>query len=483
MQTAALAILLAGCALGVLADQRGILTAEAALRSLRASQMLFGVAPSIESLGFELPPLATLLQVPLVLLPPFRSSALPGSIIASGALATAAWALLGSLRGFGLGWKLAGLLVCAVVLHPLVLYATATGAGDVLGLALLLVGLRLVLAWVRESNSIALVGGAFAFGLAGLARYDLLAMSAALTFVIARLAGSAPGQRTAFAIAFGTPAAATLGLWLVLNGLATSNPLTFAARAASALAPPPASLHTQAGSSFPPVLLMAPATVPAAIGAAAVCARFARRARVVLVVLVASLAALIAPVVGAALREVPLTLMDGLPLVALSVLLMGALATQAEDLGRWAPVTVGVALASAVAAVGPMATRVESGAGYGAFMMTLAGGSPAPMWSAERELASTIRQASTGRDVLVDDRRDPLPVLLTGEPSHFFAAADPDYAVVRSDPLGQVRLILVHAPGDEDGLYGNASSSELLGDWPISGDPTGHYRLYRVTAA
>src|SRR5207244_11956892 len=55
----------AGLVLGLVADQHGILSPEAAWRGLRASQVLFGAIPSLRSLGYDLPPLPTLLELPL----------------------------------------------------------------------------------------------------------------------------------------------------------------------------------------------------------------------------------------------------------------------------------------------------------------------------------------------------------------------------------------------------------------------------------
>jgi hypothetical protein len=460
----------AGLILGLLADQHGILSPEAAWRGLRASQILFGATPSLRSLGYDLPPLPTLLELPLAVLPGLRSTPVPGSIVAGAAAVIAALSLLTLLRGLGLAAWLSAGLVAAALLHPLTLYGVATGSGDVLGVALLLVGVRFLLDWVRTSNSIPLVAAAFAIGFAGLARYDLVVVAATLTAVVAMLTGPAPGQRLAFAIAFGTPAAAILGLWLVLNALATGNPLTFAAEQyTTALAAPATTPHTQSWilSTFGPFLLMAPAVVPALLGAVAACSRRAARPALVLVmpIVTVPLAAMAGTLVGRA----PVGLMDALPLVWLSGALLGAV------LPRWSALALPLVALGAAGAVAPILSLLES-----------------PMWRPERDLAATIRKESTGRDVLVDDRRDVLPVFLTGEPAHFVAPADPDFGSISSNPRGRVRLVLVHSPAG-DGLgpsqqtwprvaAGEIPWAELVGEWPVSGQPTERYRLFRVRA-
>ena len=485
-------ILLAGLGLGALIDARGIVSAQGAWRALRANQVWFGGMPSIRSLGYDLPPLPTLLEVPLVLLPPLRSNALAGAIVASLAGVLLGWSLLRALHGLGLGGRAGAVVTAAVLLNPLMLYAIGTGAGDVLGVALLVLGLKLVLDWVRdERHSLSLLGGAFALGLASLARYDLGLVAAALTLAVALLAGRQPGQGVAYAIAFGTPTAAVIGLWLVVNWLATDNPLTFAAVAHNppALAPAGNGYHLGNGNGLAQFVLIAPLMVVAVPGVPAAWGR--RGSSGPTLVLSAAVVAIGGWMALAALAGGSPGLLAALPLAPLSVLLLAAVARPLENLEKHAgwPMLVGMAaLACVVVPFASLATRDEPGEGYSAFVSLLTGHAAAPMWSSEQAVGAALREQSQGRDVLLDDRREALPAFFVRAPSHLIATADPDFGVVLSDPRGRVRLILVRTPGHDDAidaawprLYaGGVAWAEQVGEWPVSGDPTSKYRLFQV---
>ena len=355
--------------LGAAYQSAGLLTAETAWRTLRANQVWFGGMPSLRSLGYDLPPLPTLLQLPLVLLPPLRSSPLAGAIVASLAAVLLGWSVLQALRGLGLnGWAAAG-LTAAVLLNPLLLYAVATGAGEVLGVALLVLGLRLVLDGVRdERNSLPLFGGAFAVGLAGLAAYELVLVAAALTVVVALLVGRQPGQHLAYAIAFGTPTAAALGLWLLVNGLATGNPFTFIVHGA----PASTRWYVNNGNSLAQFLLIAPVMIVALPGAGALLARGDRQARPALVLSVAALT-LGGWIAADALAGGSPGLLWGLPLLPLSILLLAAVARPLERRAGWPMLLAMAALASVSLPLASLASRDESGEAYSSFVSVLTG--------------------------------------------------------------------------------------------------------------
>jgi hypothetical protein len=485
-----------GIGLGMATQAHGIVTAEGGWRALRATQVWFGGMPSIRSLGYDVPPLPTALELPLVLLPPLHSSPLAGVIVASAAAVLLGWSALGVLRGCGLRRWTVVALTAAILLNPLMLYAVGTGAGDVLGVALLLLGLRLVLDWARdEKNTLALCGGAFAVGFAGLARYDLILVAAALTAVVALMAARQPSQGIAYAIAFGTPAAAMLGLWLVLNGLATGNPLTFVGQAARALAPPGLTFQPALGSWLAACLLTAPLVVAALPGAAIRVVRGRQRTRPALVLGAVALAAPVAAGLGSLVAGSGSPgLLSALALVPLSVVLLGVVVGPLES-RRWWPTLVGAAaVGSVLLPLASMASRDEWGAGYPAFIAMLRGEAAAPMWASEQAVAAAIREQSEGRDVLLDDRREALPALFVGSTNHLIATADPDFGAVLSDPRGRARLILiqihvqVQTAGREDEITAawprlsgvGVAWAEQVGEWPVTGDPQGKYRLFRV---
>jgi hypothetical protein len=116
------------------------------------------------------------------------------------------------------------------------------------------------------------------------------------------------------------------------------------------------------------------------------------------------------------------------------------------------------------------------------------------MWSSEQAVAGALRDGSQGRDILLDDRRDAVVALLIGEPDHLIATADQDYGPAISDPRGRARLILVQTPGPDDQppldhlnavwprlFRDGAPWAQLVGEWPVSGDRLGRYRVYQVS--
>jgi 4-amino-4-deoxy-L-arabinose transferase-like glycosyltransferase len=478
--------------LTVLVERAGILAYAAAVRNLRANQVWFGGMPSIGSLGFDLPPLPTVLQLPLVLVPALRSNALAGAIVASLAALLLGWSLLGALRRLGVGGGAAAVLTLAVLLNPLLVYAVATGAGDVLATALLVLGVRLVLDWAHdERHSLALFGGAFALGVASLARYDLVLAAAALTGLVAVLSGRRPGQQAAYAIAFGTPAAAMLGLWLVVNWLATGNPLTFVAHAARVV-PAGYAASVGNGNRLAHFVLIVPVMILGVPGAGALLARGGRQARAVLVLGVVALA-VVGWIAADALAGGSPGLLTALPLVPLSVLLLATLARALSGRAAW-PLLVGVSgLVSVVVPFAALAARAEPGEGYAAVVELLTGRSVTPMWSSEQALGTALREQSGGRDVLLDDERDALPAFFVGAPGRLIATADADFAAVLSDPRGRAPQVLVQTPGGGDDDQINAAWPRLyaagvgwaqqVGEWPVTDDPTSRYRLFEVRAS
>ena len=480
-------VLVLGCGLGALTSSRGIISAQGASRALRAHQVWFGGMPSIRSLGFDLPPLPTLLELPLALLPGLGSTAEVGAIVASLAAVLLGWSLLHALRAPGLGSGATAVLTVAVLLNPLLLYAVATGAGEVLGTALLVLGLRLVVDWARdERRSLSLFGGAFAFGLAGLARYDLVLVAAALTAVVALMAGRQPGQRVAYAIAFGTPAAAMLGLWLVVNWLATGNPLTFVGQTV----PAGSSGYRGTGNSLAHFLLIAPVMVFALPGAGALLARGGSAARAAVVLGVVALV-LVGWIGVEAVGGGGPSLLAGLPLAPVSVLLLGSLARLLASRANAALLVGATAAACVLLPFGALAEREEAGEGYPSFVAALSGQAVVPMWSSEEALGAAVREQSQARDVLLDDQHDALAAFFVRAPGHLIATGDPDYAAVLSNPRGRARLILVQTPGGDDEinaawprLYaGGVPWAEQVGEWAVSGEPTSRYRLFAVRAS
>lgn len=477
-----------GLAAGSLANALGIVTAEVALRTLRASRVLFGPEVSLRALGFDLPPLGTMLLVPLTAVPALRTTTVPAALLGAAALALAAWSLLSALRALGVGRATSLALAAAFTLQPIVLYAAAAGAGELLAAALLLLAIRLLLAWLGGGGLIPLAAAGFVLGAATMARYELVLVAMTIAAAVgpaAAVRGSARREeRIANVIAFGSPIVFSLGLWLLLNALVTGNPVRFLLGGPD-LAPP--------ATAAPLVPAAAAAFLAAGMLAAAAAALPSRRLRRTVTVLAfAAGPVLVAAAVSALLPDLSPDPERGLAAVGLGTLLVGAAIVGAG--GGRGPAWGAVAIA--IAATLPLSLasgeQRDSGRGYARFMAPRDRSMDA-MWPAERELGTVLRAVAGEGLVLVDERRDYLPAFFAGRPEVLVAAADVDVRGVLADRMGRVRFILVRTPAPSaalersavnralPGLYeGRLSWAELVGTWPVTGWPGQSYRLYRV---
>lgn len=478
----------AGLAAGSLANALGVVTAEAALRTLRASRVLFGPEVSLRAVGFDLPPLDTLLLVPLTAVPALRTSTVPAALLGAAALALAAWSLLSSLRALRVGRAASLALAAAFTLQPIVLYAAATGAGELLATALLLLAIRLLLTWLGGGGLVPLTAAGFVLGAATMARYELVLVAVTIAAAVGRVAAirgrARSEERIANVIAFGSPIVFALGLWLLLNALVAGNPVLFLLGGPD-LAPP------ATAAPLGPVVAAAFLAV-GVLAAAAAALSSGRLRRTVTVLAFAAGPLLAAAAVSALLPDLSPDPERGLAAVGLGTLLLGAAIVAAGGGRGLAWGAVAIALAATLPLSLASGEQRDSGRGYARFMAPRDRSADA-MWPAERELGTVLRAVAGEGLVLVDERRDYLPAFLAGRPEVLVAAADVDVRGILADRMGRVRFILVRTPAPSTalernavnlalpGLYeGRLSWAELVGTWPVTGWPGQSYRLYRI---
>jgi hypothetical protein len=277
-----------------------------------------------------------------------------------------------------------------------------------------------------------------------------------------------------------------MGLWLLVTWLATGNPLSFVGHTLAA----GNQSHVRNPNSLAQFLLLAPLMIVALPGAGALLARGDQQARPALVLSAASLA-VAGRVLADALAGGSPGLVSALPLVPLSALLLADVARPLRGHRVWPLVLGAAALACVVAPFQALASRDEPGEGYSRFASLVTGQGSQPMWASEQALGAALRQQSQGRDVLLDDERDPLLAFFVQAPDHLIATADPDFGAVLSDPRGRARFILAQTPGSDDHvnamwprLYaGGVPWAQQVGEWPVSDDPTSRYRLFEVRSS
>lgn len=473
-----------GAALALWLRSLGVFSAGAAMIALRSSAVPFGEPPSLGAIGFDVPPLPVLLAMPMAAVPALRWEPLAAVAVSVAAAAVAAVWLNGALRAMGLGLAVAGVIALASALHPVWLYASASGSGSVLAAALLVAALRLQRRWQGTGDVLALIASSFAIALAGLARYDLFIGGWAIALLVARGPRVDPDgprdERFAFGVAYAAAVTGALGLWVVTTGAFTGDVLAFIAGSNAVQAAPP--------SAQPPLhalLIMIPALATAAV--AALMRRGTAAATVVLAVSASTLGASIVSVS-------PLSLDAVVPLIPVTALLVG------EIVAARAALRPLLALAlPALVGSGALSLSMSSdwGEGHRVTVDAIAGRAR-PMWTGERDLAAHVR-ASGGR-IVVDDRTDGVVALLLSDARAGAGLARVRILTVESTPARSGRavgapdadLVLVRTPTGRGSAHrvasvwptlygGGAPWARLAGSWPVSGEPA-EYRLYAVRA-
>lgn len=420
-------------------------------------------------LGFDVPPLPIFLTAPVALVPMLRWEPLAPAVAGALAAGATAWSLFQSLRALPLGAAASVALTGLGTAHPVWIYAAASGSGTAVAAALLILGLRLYDRWRRTADPLALAGSSFVVGIAGLARYDFfvvgLALAAVMTMV-RRTARTGDGA-TAQGIAYGAGVIGPLGLWLVSSGIGSGDALGFIARAREAtLAGPSADLPA------PALLVLVPSV---ALSALALLGGY-RGGAVVASIVVAACAT-----VASILSATMLSLDAVVPLVPLSVLVLGEIAATRRVGAKVCAACAALLLAAGIAS---FTSSTDQGEGHRSIVDSLRG-ITRPMWAGERAAAAAV-QGMSGR-VLLDLRADAVPALLIGAPERIvpMEATDP-----LPTPASIAELILVKTatgPGSADRVGaawptlsgGGVGWATFVAAFPMSGAP-GEYRLYKV---
>lgn len=184
----------------------------------------------LTAIGFYWPPLQTLVLLPLAAVPPLATSlaALPltSAVFGAGLLVVLDRTLAAAELDRPLRWA----LLAAFGLNPLIAFYAGNGMAEIVYLFFLTLGLSVVVRWSREPRWQALPIAGFAFGLGTLARYEVgiwlaIAVVAALAVMI-RARQSIPAIEAAFLVLL-VPAVYGLVTWAFVNWSLTGDPLGF----------------------------------------------------------------------------------------------------------------------------------------------------------------------------------------------------------------------------------------------------------------
>ena len=480
-----------------------IFVTDSMARTVHAWQVFFSADPKLAYIGFIWAPLPTLLQLPLVLLPPLRVYGISGNVLTAVMGAATLVSLNRILRRYGVGGRMREALLLLFALNPMVLFYAGNGLSEMTFVFFTILSVDYLIAWRAERTTGSLVLMGVALALALLARYDTAVHAAVLLpvlLLLVRERPSRPQEAEAVAMTALLPVAFAGGLWLLFNLMIMGDALNFARGAYSNAA--------QIGYQMTmlPVIAQLTGNPPAivrfiaeqvtglfpffSIGLFLLLLDFARtRDRLSLSI---ALLALSFPGFqalnffggqsAAFLRYFILAIPFG---IVIAGHLLWRMRGQPGYRAGAAAILVTLAM-SDVASGLAMGRANEWGQWNDIFVRAVVTGQRVDTWAEERQLADYLVAHVRGPGVLVDDFQGYRVIFFSERPDLFVATGDSDFDTVLRNPVGRVQYVLASSPRLEGALnrvnqqyptlyeYG-ASWARLVGTWPEVG-----WKLYEV---
>ena len=205
-------------------------------RLTRAFMVWYNDPPKLASIGFSLPPIGTLVLVPFAAIKGLVTSglALPisSAIFGAGTLTfvNRMFAMADMVRGARL------LIVLLVGLNPMFAFYAMNGTGDAAYMMFAAFGMFCILGWGRNGSARYLIGAGLAFSVAALARYEFIAWSLLLAFLVSAALtakGREKDEIEGSVIAFLAPIMYALGIWIFINAIVLGDPFAWISEASS----------------------------------------------------------------------------------------------------------------------------------------------------------------------------------------------------------------------------------------------------------
>ncbi|MFN8522892.1 MAG: hypothetical protein U0821_07260 [Chloroflexota bacterium] len=203
-------------------------------RTAHADFSVFGRDPHLAAIGFVWTPLATLAQIPLLLLlRPLGYPQLAGEITSVAATVATLWVFDAYARHRGVFAWLRRPLILLYAVHPLIVLQAIDGLAEapfILTISLMAICTAL---WVKNRRPVLLGGTGLLCAAAFLIRYESLPAALAIGAIVAavhvRRAWRTLWPMVADMLVFGAPLAYTIALWIFLSWQILGEPLYFAA--------------------------------------------------------------------------------------------------------------------------------------------------------------------------------------------------------------------------------------------------------------
>jgi hypothetical protein len=273
----------------------------------------------LSALGYDLPPLSTLLITPLTLVPSWTRSLL---VVPFASALFAAWLMVSLhtvMRRAGIARGMRYVLLILLGLNPLYALYAADGARDLLGLSLVVAAAGALLSWYLTADVRFMMLSGLAIALGAIADYNALVwilLGAGLLVGVLGRHGAGEAEVEGTLVGFLAPPVFALVLWSALCALLTHNPFSWIHHS-SGPHPSVGTLVTQTGQL---VAAGAPIAVPVLLGLLVVGA--ARRDRFALWWAAALVVTIVSPAVaaGLGLSQAPMALRAALPIMLVAVL-------------------------------------------------------------------------------------------------------------------------------------------------------------------
>ena len=432
---------------------------EALDRLNRTLMMWHNDPPKLAAIGFDYPPLATLLVSPLTVVPALGRSLAIVPVASALCAGVTMVALNAMLRRGLVVTPLRYAVLLAVGLNPLFVLYAAGGSRHLMWIALVVVAVGALFAWYVTADIRFVMVSGLTFSVAALTGYSSLLWCAIAALMIGSVLtrlGARSDEVEGTTVGFAAPTAYVLALWMVLNVLMLANPVAWIVEGRGTGGPDLglAELAEQTArlviAGAPLALVVLPALVFVGM----------RNNGFALWLAVMLLGAVLAPAASSllGLSEAPMLMRNALPILLLSVIGAIWVARSVEERNS---LVVAVLVALLVASVpwtfhamrtypfqnleAAFADAVSTGESQeGA--RTLAGGTVGV--ASEQAMADYIRaNIATSGSILTDNAQTYGVMLLTGEPALFLDRVDRSdgpWREAATDPTGyDVRYLLL----------------------------------------
>lgn len=439
-------------------------------RMNRALMVWHNDPAKLSAIGFDFPPLSTLLITPLAI-----SRALVVSMIAI-PLASAMFggvimvAFNTMMRRSLIAAPLRYALLLALGANPLLLLYASTGSRQIIWIAFIITGLGSLMAWYITADVRWVLLGGLAYSIAALAGYSsltLFVLSAIMVGAILARLGADGTEVEGTVVGFSTPTIYVVALWTVFNFILLWNPLAWVTQSSDSAASGGLEMFSAVDlmrATGELVLYGAPIAI--IVLPMLVFAGFARSNPFALWLGVLLGASILTPALAVALRltDSPMLMRNALPILLISVVGAIWLARSAEEGSTMvAGVVVVLLLISIPWTLREMKTyRYQNlEAPFAAAITTRESQEGAETlngdkvgYVSEQAMAEYIRNNVTSdNSILTDNAQTYAVMMMTGHPEWFFDRVDKSespWKVAARDPAGEVDYMLISTADNGD---------------------------------